>query len=230
MRLEIVLSDRRVDLIDKIELVAAETDRVLGVAKPEPLAVFACALEQGGGTEGAAERHLDDHPAKHRFPALVLARAAAFFEMGFVEIERMAFERAEPAILEFGAIMRGHQAIPLGALEFGDPALEKLTFAWYARPGENLYSRVTMGYLERMHAGISGEVLWKPVDSQLALGAELNYTKQRVLFGRPVAATQSAQIKLADMARRITGAQLLALGVSARWRTIAGGERQQKGD
>jgi hypothetical protein len=63
--------------------------------------------------------------------------------------------------------------------EFGDPALERLTFAWFARPGENLYSRVTVGYLERMHAGISGEVLWKPVDSQLALGAELNYTKQR---------------------------------------------------
>ena len=30
-----------------------------------------------------------------------------------------------------------------------------------------------------MHAGVSGEVLWKPVDSQLALGVELNYTKQR---------------------------------------------------
>jgi opacity protein-like surface antigen len=63
--------------------------------------------------------------------------------------------------------------------EFGDPALERLTLAWFARPGENLYSRVTFGYLERMHAGISGEVLWKPVDSQLALGVEVNYTKQR---------------------------------------------------
>ncbi|MBL9061079.1 YjbH domain-containing protein [Tabrizicola sp.] len=63
--------------------------------------------------------------------------------------------------------------------EFGDPALERLTFAWYARPAPDFYSRVTVGYLERMHAGISGEVLWKPVDSQLALGVELNYTKQR---------------------------------------------------
>ena len=63
--------------------------------------------------------------------------------------------------------------------EFGDPALEKLTLAWYAHPAENIYSRVTLGYLERMHAGVSGEVLWKPVDSQLALGVELNYTKQR---------------------------------------------------
>jgi hypothetical protein len=63
--------------------------------------------------------------------------------------------------------------------EFGDPALERLTLAWYARPAENFYSRVTLGYLERMHGGISGEVLWKPVDSQLALGAEINYTMQR---------------------------------------------------
>ena len=62
---------------------------------------------------------------------------------------------------------------------FGDPALEKLTLAWFARPAENLYSRLSVGYLERMHAGVSGELLWKPVDSQLALGAELNYTRQR---------------------------------------------------
>lgn len=61
----------------------------------------------------------------------------------------------------------------------GDIALERLTMAWFARPGENLYSRVTVGYLERMHAGVSGELLWKPVNSKLAVGAELNYTKQR---------------------------------------------------
>src|SRR5690606_998461 len=39
----------------------------------------------------------------------------------------------------------------------------------------------------------------------------LNYSKERILFDRPVAATQSAQLKLADMARRITLAQLLVL-------------------
>ena len=39
----------------------------------------------------------------------------------------------------------------------------------------------------------------------------LAYTKERILFDRPVAATQSAQIKMADMARRITLAQLLSL-------------------
>ncbi len=63
--------------------------------------------------------------------------------------------------------------------KFGNPALESLTLALYGRPAADVYSRVSFGYLERMHAGISGEVLWKPVDSQLALGVELNYTKQR---------------------------------------------------
>lgn len=63
--------------------------------------------------------------------------------------------------------------------KFGDPALEKLTLAWFARPAKDFYSRVTFGYLERMHAGVSGELLWKPVDSRLALGVEVNYTKQR---------------------------------------------------
>lgn len=61
----------------------------------------------------------------------------------------------------------------------GDPALETLTMAWYAKPGENLYSRVTVGYLERMFGGISGELLWKRVDSPFALGVELNYVQQR---------------------------------------------------
>lgn len=60
-----------------------------------------------------------------------------------------------------------------------DVAMERLTMAWYAHSAENLYSRVTLGYLERMHAGVSGEMLWAPVDSKLAIGAELNYTRQR---------------------------------------------------
>ena len=63
--------------------------------------------------------------------------------------------------------------------QFGDPAIERLTLAWYARPAPDFYSRVTLGYIELMHAGISGEVLWKPVDSDLGLGVELNYTSQR---------------------------------------------------
>jgi len=57
--------------------------------------------------------------------------------------------------------------------------IETLFLSWYGRPGTDLYSRFSAGYLERGFAGVSSEVLWKPVDSQLALGAELNYTLAR---------------------------------------------------
>jgi len=60
-----------------------------------------------------------------------------------------------------------------------EPFLENLTVAKYGRLAPDFYSRVTAGYLERMYAGVSGEVLWKPVDSRLALGAEVNYTQPR---------------------------------------------------
>lgn len=65
----------------------------------------------------------------------------------------------------------------------GDPAVEALTLAWYDRPGRDLYSRVTVGYLERMYAGLSSEVLWKPAESRLGLGAEVNYVRQRDFDG-----------------------------------------------
>jgi glutaryl-CoA dehydrogenase len=39
----------------------------------------------------------------------------------------------------------------------------------------------------------------------------LAYTEDRVLFNRPISHTQTIQIRMADMARRITTAQLLSL-------------------
>lgn len=59
------------------------------------------------------------------------------------------------------------------------PFIEELTVAKYGRLGPDFYGRVTLGYLERMYAGVSGEVLWKPVDSRLAFGAEVNYLQPR---------------------------------------------------
>ena len=47
--------------------------------------------------------------------------------------------------------------------------------------------------------------------AQACLGQLLDYSKTRILFGRPLAQNQAIQIRLADMARRITTAQLLAL-------------------
>ena len=47
--------------------------------------------------------------------------------------------------------------------------------------------------------------------AQACLDEVLNYTQDRVLFGKPIANTQTIQIRMADMARRITTAQLLSL-------------------
>ena len=47
--------------------------------------------------------------------------------------------------------------------------------------------------------------------AQACLAQAIDYAKTRTLFGKPLAATQSAQIRLAEMARKITSAQLLAL-------------------
>ena len=47
--------------------------------------------------------------------------------------------------------------------------------------------------------------------AQACLNEAINYSQDRVLFGRPLANTQAIQIRLADMSRRITMAQLLSL-------------------
>ncbi|MFO1515800.1 MAG: acyl-CoA dehydrogenase family protein [Lysobacterales bacterium] len=65
-----------------------------------------------------------------------------------------------------------------------------------------------LGCLTQARYGIT----WGPIGAAIAcLKEAVEYSKTRVLFNRPIAATQSVQMKLADMARRITQAQLLSL-------------------
>jgi len=47
--------------------------------------------------------------------------------------------------------------------------------------------------------------------AQACLNEVLSYTQDRVLFGRPLANTQTIQIRMANMARQITTSQLLSL-------------------
>jgi len=65
-----------------------------------------------------------------------------------------------------------------------------------------------LGCLTQARYGIT----WGPIGSAIACLTEvIEYTADRKLFGRPLAANQAVQIRLADMARRITTAQLLSL-------------------
>lgn len=60
-----------------------------------------------------------------------------------------------------------------------DTTLQNLFVSKQWKPGKNTYARLSAGYLERFFGGVSGELLWKPVGSPLALGAEINYVRQR---------------------------------------------------
>ena len=65
-----------------------------------------------------------------------------------------------------------------------------------------------LGCLTQARYGIT----WGPIGAAIACLKEANeYAKSRILFNRPIAATQAVQVKLAEMARRITMAQLLSL-------------------
>ena len=61
--------------------------------------------------------------------------------------------------------------------------------------------------LSQARYGISWGVIGA---AQACLEEALNYSNERVLFNKPVSHTQTIQIRLADMSRRITTAQLLS--------------------
>jgi hypothetical protein len=44
---------------------------------------------------------------------------------------------------------------------------------------EDVFAQAYGGYLETMFAGVGGEILYRPVDSRLAYGVDINYVKQR---------------------------------------------------
>ncbi|MEM8577906.1 MAG: YjbH domain-containing protein, partial [Pseudomonadota bacterium] len=64
-----------------------------------------------------------------------------------------------------------------------DVWIQRLYGSYQWKPSATTYARVTAGYLERMFGGVSGELLWKPAGSRLALGVEANYVKQRDFGG-----------------------------------------------
>jgi len=59
------------------------------------------------------------------------------------------------------------------------PVLDRLTADYVTKLGDNIYGRASVGYLERMFGGVSGEVLWKDTNAPVAYGLEINYAQQR---------------------------------------------------
>ena len=79
-------------------------------------------------------------------------------------------------------------------------------------PEENLLPGITgmkgpLSCLNQARYGISWGVIGA---AQACLNEVLNYTNERILFNKPLSHTQTIQLRLAEMARRITTAQLLS--------------------
>jgi glutaryl-CoA dehydrogenase len=75
-------------------------------------------------------------------------------------------------------------------------------------PGSTTGLKAPLSCLTQARFGITWGVIGA---AQACLAQVIDYTKTRELFGRPLAQNQAIQIRLAEMARGITGAQLMSL-------------------
>ena len=75
-------------------------------------------------------------------------------------------------------------------------------------PGSTVGIKAPLSCLTQARYGITWGVIGA---AQACLKEVLEYTKTRILFNRPLAATQAIQIRLAEMSRKITLSQLMSL-------------------
>jgi len=57
--------------------------------------------------------------------------------------------------------------------------LDRLQLTWFEDYGSGVYSQVYAGYLESMFAGVGGEVLYRPYNSNWAIGVDVTAISQR---------------------------------------------------
>jgi glutaryl-CoA dehydrogenase len=96
------------------------------------------------------------------------------------------------------------RASATGALFFEDVVVP----AENVLPGSTVGLKAPLSCLTQARYGITWGVIGA---AQACLAQLLEYTKDRVMFNRPLAANQAIQIRLAEMSRQITTAQLLSL-------------------
>ncbi|MBM4191881.1 MAG: acyl-CoA dehydrogenase [Gammaproteobacteria bacterium] len=96
-----------------------------------------------------------------------------------------------------------------GALFFDDVVVPEANML----PGSSAGLKAPLSCLTQARFGISWGVLGA---AQACLDEALHYSKERVMFGRSLAATQVVQIRLAEMARKIAVGQTLSLQLARR--------------
>ncbi len=57
--------------------------------------------------------------------------------------------------------------------------VDRMQLNYFSNPFKNIYTKLTAGILEQMFGGVGGEILYRPYHSNMAIGADLFYVRQR---------------------------------------------------
>jgi glutaryl-CoA dehydrogenase len=182
-----------------------------GMARGEIIGCFGLTEPHGGSDPGNMKTH-----AKRRGKDWVINGSKMWITNGAIADICVLWAQTEEGIRGF--------IVEKGTPGFAAPEIERkfslrasvtsaLFFDNVVVPEENVLPGVVglkgpLSCLTQARYGITWGVIGA---AQACLTQLLDYTKTRVLFGRPLAENQAIQLRLADWARRITTAQLLSL-------------------
>ncbi len=189
-----------------------QKDRWLpGMAKGEIIGCFGLTESQGGSDPGNMKTH-----AKRDGDDWLINGSKMWITNGSVADIAIVWARTDEGIMGFlmEKGMPGFAANKIKSkMSLRASVTSELYFDNVRVPEANRLPNVSglkgpLGCLTQARYGIT----WGPIGAAIAcLDEVVRYTSDRILFDRPLAANQAIQLRLSDMARRITTAQLLSL-------------------
>ncbi len=182
-----------------------------GMARGEIIGCFGLTESHGGSDPGAMKTH-----ARRDGDDWIINGSKMWITNGSIADIAVVWAKTEEGIMGFVVEkgMAGFDAPEIHSkMSLRASVTSELYFDNVRVPEANRLPNVVglkgpLGCLTQARYGIT----WGPIGSAIACMTEvLDYTADRELFGRPLAANQAVQIRVADMARRITAAQLISL-------------------
>ncbi|HKJ18091.1 MAG TPA: acyl-CoA dehydrogenase family protein [Xanthomonadales bacterium] len=182
-----------------------------GMAAGEIIGCFGLTESHGGSDPGAMKTH-----AKRDGDDWIINGSKMWITNGSVADIAVVWAMTEEGIMGFviEKDMPGFDAPEIHSkMSLRASVTSELYFDNVRVPESNRLPEVVglkgpLGCLTQARYGIT----WGPIGSAVACMKEvIDYTADRKLFGRPLAANQAVQIRIAEMARKITSAQLLSL-------------------
>jgi glutaryl-CoA dehydrogenase len=180
------------------------------MARGEVIGCFGLTESQGGSDPANIRTHARRHGSDW-----LLSGSKMWITNGSIADIALAWAQTDEGIRGFLVErgMRGFEATEIGnKFSLRASVTSALFFDEVRVPAANVLPGVVglkgpLSCLTQARYGICWGVIGA---AQACLAELLDYTASRELFGRKLAASQAIQIRLADMSRRISGAQLMA--------------------